>query len=212
MYNKYEVIGNLQPLATHEATINLREKRELNAKDSTTVINSSTIAPSTKSLENDSVNQTQTINLENNTRLLGANGTGQRKDVISTVKPTIVSEPLNSSGTKLTKGLTSINSDNINGTTTTIAAATSTTSPSTIVEELPTDEILGEVDITGENINKTIHDHLKNGTYNVDYYQYYNSTTIVDKKKSKEYWSNLNNFTVSNLLSKSHRRAIVSEY
>lgn len=63
------------------------------------------------------------------------------------------------------------------------------------------DSIISEIDKPFENINKTLKEN----------YQYYNSTTIVSKEKSLEYWSNLKNLTTSHLLSKSHRRAIVSK-
>lgn len=150
---------------------------------------------------NDGSNQTQSITLENgNKPLLGVNGTGQRLNVTAPAtipKPAIVSEPLHpdADATQPAKGLTTSASSN--------ATATSTT-PAPDID----DGIIDSVDTPKENINKTIRDNL-NVTYKDDYYQYYNSTTLVDKAKSDKYWSDLTNFTHNSLLSKSHRRAIV---
>lgn len=41
--------------------------------------------------------------------------------------------------------------------------------------------------------------------------RYYKSEILVDKTLSDEYWSSYKNFTVNDLLSKSHRRAFVSQ-
>lgn len=80
-------------------------------------------------------------------------------------------------------------------------------------EATDTDEIeklIRDIDEPEEAINKTITDELTNSTKRVDYFQYYNSTMLVNKNKSDEYWSAPKDYTISNILSRSHRRAIVS--
>jgi hypothetical protein len=66
------------------------------------------------------------------------------------------------------------------------------------------------IDAPIESINKTIEDHYKGShfEYKEDYFQYYNSTKFVDDTRTKQLWDSFQNFTVSALLSKSHRRAI----
>lgn len=49
-----------------------------------------------------------------------------------------------------------------------------------------------------------------NKSEKINYYQYYNSTIIVDKSKSDEYWANKKEYITSNILSNSYRRAVVS--
>lgn len=148
------------------------------------------LTPNTKSTPQTSVNV-------ENPKLLGVNGTGQRKDITST-KPTIVSEPISTDASKPT-----VTVNNIKNT------KNEYTTPKSIDDELH-DSIISEIDKPFENINQTLKDHLQNTTFKEETYQYYNSTTIVNKEKSLEYWSNMKNFTVSSLLSKSHRRAIVN--
>ena len=71
-------------------------------------------------------------------------------------------------------------------------------------------ELISSIDEPEEAINKTITDELTNSTKKVDYFQYYNSTMLVNKNKSDEYWSASKDYIISSILSKSHRRAIVS--
>lgn len=73
------------------------------------------------------------------------------------------------------------------------------------------EKFIDEIDETEEAINKTIDGQ---STYKIaekqDYFQYYNSTTTVNKTKLDEYWNEQKDYTTSSILSKSHRRAIVS--
>lgn len=144
------------------------------------------------SIGKNETNQTP-LTLDSSQHLLGVNGTGQRKDMpslnASTTTPSNKSEPMNNA-TK--KSSTLLNS----------------AIPTTIPDEV-TETIVDEIDVPEENINKTIANQ-KNLTLKLDYYNYYNTTTSVNKDRSLDFWSNIKNFTVSQLLSSSHRRAIVS--
>lgn len=199
---QYHVIGNSN---TNEFNFKLRDKREVDADKKPVIPDPAPVVPSptgtASPIQSNDGNRTQPSTLENNKQLLGVNGTGQRLNISATAKPPIVSEPLNSDGTKPTTGLTAIKS----------IAAPNTTVPSTVLESDLQDSIIDGVDAPEENINKTLRDNL-NATLKDDYYQYYNSTTLVDKVASDKYWSDLSNFTTSGLLSKSHRRAIVRSY
>lgn len=139
--------------------------------------------------------------VENGPRLLGVNGTGQRKDV--TV----------SGGIKVTDSGPSkpAISDSKSASINTSLGAVQSMKP-VLEQPVPDDEekLIDEIDEPEEAINKTVDDHVMNQLTKTDYFQYYNSTLIVDKNKSDEYWSVKKNYTVSGILSKSHRRAIVS--
>lgn len=125
--------------------------------------------------------------------LLGVNGTGQRKDMMGTVKPIVVSEPINpQSSNKTTFLLPSWRQGD--------------ESPSNLDDELSFDKFDTEDGLT----NKTLSTHNVT-TYKEDYHIFYNSTTAtVDESVINKYWSDLKNLTTSTLLSKSHRRAMVS--
>lgn len=131
--------------------------------------------------------------------LLGENGAGQRKYFANGTKITPDSLSSDSETLTINKSLQ-------------LGAVAQATKP---VEAEATDnedieKLIGTIDEPEEAINKTITDELTNSTKKVDYFQYYNSTTVVDKNKSEEYWSEKKEYTVSNILSRSHRRAIVS--
>uniref|UniRef100_U5ERP6 Putative extracellular protein tem7 n=1 Tax=Corethrella appendiculata TaxID=1370023 RepID=U5ERP6_9DIPT len=116
-------------------------------------------------------------------QLLGVNGTGQRKEYLSsTIPSTIVSEPITP---KLV--LTSSKNDWSNST----------------FEE----EIIDSVDKeTNESeFNKTLSTH--NLTKYDDFHLYYNSSVFVHEEESRIYWKRLENLNISHLLSNSHRRA-----
>lgn len=138
--------------------------------------------------------------------LLGANGTGQRKDYNVTngsSMPTVVSEPMNSNSTKIS----TINKS--------LGAVAATAAPPTIqtTEATDTDDmekLIGTIDEPEEAFNKTLDEELSIKTQKVDFFQYYNSTKMVNKNKSDEYWLEKKDYIISNILSKSHRRAIVS--
>lgn len=147
-------------------------------------------APSTTS--GNGANQTA-IALESSQPLLGVNGTGQRIDVSNAnnteAKASVVSDPLSADGTKKPPVLLN-----------------SATPPSAV--EITTEAIV-DVDLPEDDIQKILDNH-KNFTVKQDYYDYYNTSTVVDVKRSESFWASVNNFSVSHLLSSSHRRAIVS--
>lgn len=61
------------------------------------------------------------------------------------------------------------------------------------------------IDPTDLNTN-----NFPNTTKRMDNFQYYNTTLIVDKSKSSEYWSQTWNYTVSDRLSNTYREVVVS--
>lgn len=152
--------------------------------------------------------------VENPPRLLGVNGTGQRKDVStmngtkSVALPTSVPTLSPSQQPSVDNKSSTINKS--------LDAAQTNLNQST---ETPVsekeDKLIDEIDEPEEAINKTVNEHLLDEHLakqlpKTDYFQYYNSTTTVDKNKSDEYWSQKKDYIVSSILSKSHRRAIVS--
>lgn len=161
-----------------------------NASSSSTSIPTSSTTPDKLKPEASTPQSTQQ-------HLLGENGAGQRKFYPNDTKT--VSEPLSSGNktTSINKGL----------------GAVLQSTKQTEMEASDTDDIeklIGTIDEPEEAINKTITDELTNSTKKVDYFQYYNSTTMVNKNKSDEYWSEKKDYIISSILSKSHRRAIVS--
>lgn len=143
--------------------------------------------------------------------LLGVDGAGQRKYYPNDTK-TAGSDPASAVAPAADNKTPTVNKS--------LGAvqqpSTSPTPPMTKqneTEATDTDDIeklVSSIDEPEEAINKTITDELTNSTKRVDYFQYYNSTTLVDKNKSDEYWSATKDYTISSILSKSHRRAIVS--
>lgn len=185
----------------------IRAKRDTNSPPTTVATNAS--APTTATVSS-KVAKTETSTTTDSTpHLLGENGHGQRKDYSTingtTKAPTVSVEPSNADNkaTKINKSLG--------------AVATAIPTPITDDIALPgnddLDRLIGNIDEPEEAINQTITDHINEAkTGKVDYFQYYNSTTIVDKGKSDEYWNAKREYVVSSILSKSHRRAIVSAY
>lgn len=159
----------------------------------------SSVSPVNTSI--DKVSQIDTPKIENGVRLLGVNGTGQRKDYSTVNGKTILDVPSKSLAT------TSDNkSSTINKSLGAVQSTKSTEQPINDDEE----KLIDEIDEPEEAINKTVDEHLMNQTHKTDYFQYYNSTTITDKNKSDEYWAEKKDYIISGILSKSHRRAIVS--
>lgn len=125
--------------------------------------------------------------------LLGVNGTGQRKDTMGTVKPIVVSEPINPQASNKTTFLLP-------------SWRQGDEMPSNLDDELSFDKFDRDDVLTNQTL-------LTNNvtTYKEDYHIFYNSTTAtVDESVINKYWSDLKNLTTSTLLSKSHRRAMVS--
>lgn len=149
----------------------------------------------------DKVPLTETPKVDNAPRLLGVNGTGQRKD-ISTLNGTKAPDVVPQQPTISNSKTSAINKS--------LGAAQSTKPIESVV---PDDEekLIDEIDEPEETINKTVGEHYANQTQKTDYFQYYNSTTTTDKNKSDEYWAVNKDYIVSSILSKSHRRAIVRE-
>lgn len=125
--------------------------------------------------------------------LLGVNGTGQRKDIMGTVKPIVVSEPINPQTSNKTTFLVP-------------NWRQGDEKPSNLDDELSFDRF----DTADYDSNQTLTSN--NITmFKEDHHIFYNSTTAtVDESVIKKYWSDLKNLTTSALLSKSHRRAMVS--
>lgn len=150
--------------------------------------------------------------VENPVRLLGANGTGQRKEYNTTNSAGPVSLPSPASPSQQPSAENKSSSINQSlGAVQTNSSQPPVETPVSDIEEADLDKI----DTPIEAINKTIQDHLDKEHLvtqlpKTDYFQYYNSTTFVDKNKSDEYWSQKKEYIVSSILSKSHRRAIVS--
>lgn len=129
--------------------------------------------------------------------LLGVNGSGQRKDYLA--KPAVVSEPIVPS--KIPDKpllLTPKVNPGILGTT-------------------DDDDDDDDIDVSEEETFNINEDKLKNkGTnhnitkFDEEFHRYYNSTVYIDKDHAEEHWSQVTNFTVSSVLSKSHRRAMVN--
>lgn len=138
-----------------------------------------------------SINQDKQPIVDNIPHLLGVNGTGQRKDYNNVSDS---SKPNNNDTT----------------TTTTLKKISSVHSLKVPNQDEDDDGLIDEIDESEEAINKTINEHSANITLKNEYFQYYNSSAVVNKPKSLEYWSEVRNYTNSSILSKSHRRAIVS--
>lgn len=149
-------------------------------------------------------------------RLLGANGTGQRKEYNTTnsAKPITLPTSETSPASPSQQPTADNKSSSINKS---LGAAQPNASQSPVETPVSEDQatLIGEVDEPEEAINKTVNEHLleehlASQLPKTDYFQYYNSTTHVDKNKSDEYWSQKKEYIISSILSKSHRRAIVS--
>lgn len=144
--------------------------------------------------------------IENPPRLLGVNGTGQRTDY-STVNGT------KSAGLPASVPSQQTSTENKSSTINKSVGVNLNRSTETPVTDNQ-GELIGEIDEPEEAINKTVNEHLleehlASQLPKTDYFQYYNSTLVIDKNKSDEYWSQKKDYIVSSILSKSHRRAIV---
>lgn len=197
--------------------VNFRERRDVDTQIAPVVNSSSapTLSPTgpSQKLSPKDLNQ----------QLVGANGTGQRKDY-SVPRPTLLSDakPIQLG---ITEHATQPAGDGLAATMPTKLGKTLektvpvvTSSPgassgtSVVADDSNEDDFLSKIDTPLESINKSIEEHYKgfHYEYKEDYFQYYNSTRFVDDTRTKQLWDSFQNFTVSALLSKSHRRAIVS--
>lgn len=163
--------------------------------------------------------QTDLPNVETPSRpLLGVNGTGQRKDLstLNGTKP-IALPPTSVSTLASPAQQPSTNAENKSSTINKSLGAPQPNLDPAIESELEKiqDTLIGDIDESEEAINKTVNEHLaeehlESQVPKTDYFQYYNSTTVVDKNRSDAYWSQKKDYIISSILSKSHRRAIVS--
>lgn len=129
--------------------------------------------------------------------LLGVNGAGQRKEYSKNINATKPTELTAKSTSKLTP------------VTSTKPLPTDASNPVETSLSDDFEKIVDTIDEPEDAINKTINEHTTNSTQKKNFFQYYNSIAVADRNKSNEYWSDNKNYTVSNILSKSHRRAIV---
>lgn len=177
----------LSPL--NQYAVQYRAKRDADTQIAP-VVNSSnapTLSPSTKVNAKDVPDATTVA-----PQLLGTNGTGQRKDYsipVAASKPLLSAQP------------TLLGDANPNG--------NASANPTLTVHD-DNDGFIDSIDEPEEAFNKTRDENAKGLKQQEDYWLYYNSSNVVDTARAKELWDSFQNHTVSSLLSKSHRRAIVS--
>ncbi|XP_037027633.1 plexin domain-containing protein 2 isoform X2 [Bradysia coprophila] len=204
-YDTYHVVSNLESLEPYSVLI--RRKRQTptsienaspqksadlsksNESQSTTASNStdSTSQNPKTDLSNASVSTTKSTLQLDQQRLLGVNGTGQRK----TGMKFTVSDPI-SSDSNSTNVLKPIKLSPVDG-----------------VEQDDDDDesIIDDIDVSNEETEKLAKEH--NITeFKEEYFVFYNSTKVVDPERVSGYWDSVKNLTVNAMLSKSHRRAI----
>lgn len=203
-YHTYETDG----LPIDNSIINFRAKRQVDTQIAPVVnINNAptpgpVVTVATKLSPKDVVN----------TPLLGVNGTGQRKDY-SIQKPTLSTEIKSNDSQQSTSEstVTSVGKANLGKT---LDKTYMTASPATagISELTDDDDLVDKADIPMDTFNATINATLaKEGfKYKDDYFQYYNASQVYNTSYAQDLYNSFQNFTVSSLLSKSHRRAIVS--
>lgn len=149
--------------------------------------------------------------------LLGVNGTGQRKISSATNGTKPIALPPSSVPTSASPSQQpSTNADNKSSSTInkSLSASHVEQAIEAALDDIQ-DKLIGDIDESEEAINQTVNkhfteEHLGSQVPKTDYFQYYNSTTVVDKNKSDEYWTQKKDYIISSILSKSHRRAIVS--
>lgn len=186
-----------------------RVKRDINVPAPSPSVTTTAPVGVTSANEKDGKNETTTST--NSTQpLLGENGAGQRKyypppstnDTKPVAAQSTPSVSLSSSPPLLTTA---------NNNTSTINKSLNAVPPTKVVETeafLPEEKDIGDIDEPEEEIKKEDEAHGK--TQKIDYFQYYNSTTSFNADISNEYWSQKKEYIMSSILSKSHRRAIVS--
>ncbi|XP_031638689.1 plexin domain-containing protein 2 [Contarinia nasturtii] len=152
--------------------------------------------------------KSETPTSKNSTQhLLGENGAGQRKYypppstnetkiVVSQSSPSSLMTATNANTSTINKSLGAVQSTKETETEATLSAVN--------------EDVIGRIDEPEEEFNRTISEEEKKGgnDQKIDYFQYYNSTLSVSVNQSNEYWSQKKDYIISNILSKSHRRAI----
>lgn len=142
--------------------------------------------------------------------LLGANGTGQRKDyTLVPFKPG--AEPITVPTPVVAAGSINIAADGKSKLLTKLTAsegyATNGTTSSTTTDPLSDAINIDTVERSEADLNTTLQNFNITQTQE-DYHTYYNSVWTTDKNASEAYWKRLaDSMNVSSLLSNSHRRA-----
>lgn len=208
-YHSYGVDGDVLP-ALNQYAVQYRAKRDGDTQIAP-MVNSSmapTLSPAAKINQKVLPDEVTTAPL-----LLGVNGTGQRKDY--SIPGATVAKP-NSMLFSAHAPTTATPAAAVPAVHEATSASPKTDAKSKInvpaKSELTfeDDDIIDKIDETEEAFNKTRDENVKDLMQKDDYWLYYNSSSVVDAVKSKELWDSFQNHTVSSLLSKSHRRAIVS--
>lgn len=171
-------------LNSHRVKRDISKPTAPNNGPTTVTSTSSPIAPAIQNVNKPA------INLESTPHLLGVNGSGQRNEYASRVAP-LADPPLPAVQTQSKKPL---------------LGAVPIPKISEVAVDDETEKIIESIDESEAEIN----DRLSNVTLKSEFFQYYNSSLVVDKAKSDDYWSEKRNYTTSSILSNSHRRAIVS--
>lgn len=171
-------------LNSHRVKRDISKPTAPNNGPTTVTSTSSPIAPAIQNVNKPA------INLESTPHLLGVNGSGQRNEYASRVAP-LADPPLPAVQTQSKKPLLG-------------------TVPIPKISEVAVDDETEKIIESIDESEAEINDRLSNVTLKSEFFQYYNSSLVVDKAKSDDYWSEKRNYTTSSILSNSHRRAIVS--
>lgn len=200
-YDTYHVVSHLESLEPYSVMV--RRKRQTSVENSspqkstdqsksnesqlTTASNNtdSTSTDAKNDSSNASVSTTKpTLQLDQQ-RLLGVNGTGQRK---TGIKSFTVSEPIATDSSTISKPIKLNPVDDSS-------------------QDDDDESLIDEVDVPIEDTKDQAKKH--NITeFKEEYFVYYNSTTSVDQERVNTYWDSFKNLSVNAMLSKSHRRAI----
>ncbi|XP_059615259.1 plexin domain-containing protein 2 isoform X2 [Phlebotomus argentipes] len=197
IYHKYETSESLLP---HLSDVTLeRAKRQATPDPKTSSAEAATTKATANATSAETSNATSTeatvtldpVLKDSSMHNLGVNGTGQRKVYPTTPLPTKVSDPINintpqDSNASSNQSLGKFLGQEISG-----------------EDEISVDDI----DKFSVNMNKTLLEH--NITqFKEEFHSYYNSTVIEDPDMANRMKASFGNLTVSQLLSRSHRRAM----
>lgn len=147
--------------------------------------------------------------------MLGANGTGQRKDYsIVSIKPgaeptTVPTMSVSSSSNVSIESSANVGKSKLISkilATANISNPNNNATSTTTVDPLSDAINIDTVERSEAELNTTLQDHNITKTQE-DYHTYYISVWTTEKTVSDAYWKRLDNMNVSSLLSNSHRRA-----
>ncbi|KAL9880819.1 plexin domain containing lethal (1) G0289 isoform 1-T1 [Glossina fuscipes fuscipes] len=149
----------------------------------------------------------------NNQPLLGANGTGQRKDVDHKINPaaigTVLSDPIkNVNITNEPADAKKINQPIQKGVTNNTTPATLVTPTNFELNAAEEDKIIDTIDVPENDTIDILNQHNLTVNMTTDHHNYYNSTVYVDPMEANKTWNQIKNITPSLMLSQSHRRAM----